>query len=347
MSKTLRIEQLSVSYAGKPVLCDLSMAIQRGEMVALLGPSGCGKTTLLNALCGFIATDHGQIWLDDEDVTQANAQSRQMVQVFQSYALWPHMSVFGNIAYGLKVRKWPAKKIVQRVTEMLELVNLPLSLAKNPVTALSGGQRQRVALARALAVKPSVLLLDEPLSNLDAKVRLSVRHEIKQLQQQLGFTSVLVTHDREEALVMADRIAVMNQGKIEQFCEPEVIYHHPNSAFVADFMGLDNQFRVSGEQLNQILPEESKRLGQQNYCVYFRPESAQILLLDENEPSDGICLDACVSQSVFQGQYYRHGLETVYGTCWCDHKHPLADGQSIKLFIPLMALHIFAAPSVH
>ncbi|CAG9296242.1 ABC transporter ATP-binding protein [Celerinatantimonas diazotrophica] len=347
MSKTLRIEQLSVSYAGKPVLCELSMAIQRGEMVALLGPSGCGKTTLLNALCGFIQTDRGQIWLDNEDVTQANAQSRQMVQVFQSYALWPHMSVFGNIAYGLKVRGWSAKAIEQRVAQMLELVNLPWVLAKSSVTTLSGGQCQRVALARALAVKPSVLLLDEPLSNLDAKVRLSVRHEIKQLQQQLGFTSVLVTHDREEALVMADRIAVMNQGKIEQFCEPETIYHHPKSAFVADFMGLDNHFRVRGEQLNQLLKEDSKRSAQQYYSIYFRPESAQILFSADSFPSDGIGIDARVSQSVFQGQSYRHGLETVYGACWCDYEQPLAHGQSVKLFIPLRALHIFVAPSVH
>ncbi|MFM2476181.1 ABC transporter ATP-binding protein [Celerinatantimonas sp. MCCC 1A17872] len=347
MSKTLRIEQLSVSYAGKQVLCDLSMAIQRGEMVALLGPSGCGKTTLLNALCGFIQADHGQIWLDNENVTQANAQSRQMVQVFQSYALWPHMSVFGNIAYGLKIRGCGAKEIEQRVIQMLKLVKLPLELLKNSVTALSGGQRQRVALARALIVKPSVLLLDEPLSNLDAKVRLSVRHEIKQLQQQLGFTSVLVTHDREEALVMADRIAVMNQGKIEQFCEPETIYHHPNSAFVADFMGLDNHFNVNANKLTQLLNDGIERSGEHHYSIYFRPEDVQIFFSQNHCPVEGICLDAKVTQSVFQGQSYRHGLETIYGPCWGSHEQALESGLNVKLFVPLVALHIYKALSVH
>ncbi|MFM2483561.1 ABC transporter ATP-binding protein [Celerinatantimonas yamalensis] len=348
MSRSLRIEHLSVSYAEKQILQDLSLSISRGEMLALLGPSGCGKSTLLNTLCGFVDADQGRIWLDDEDVTAAGAQYRQMVQVFQSYALWPHLNVFQNIAYGLKVRGWSSNAIQKRVSEMLALVNLTQDMAKMAVTSLSGGQRQRVALARALAVEPSVLLLDEPLSNLDAKVRLSVRHEIKQLQRQLGFTSVIVTHDREEALVMADRIAVMNQGKIEQVSTPEQLYHHPCSAFVADFMGADNHLELNAETLIKVLQEHSATvLPSGRYAVYFRAGSAQLLTVNQVPPSVGMVLIGEVNQCVFQGESYRHGISTQQGHCYVDHSFALPEGQCVQLFVPSTALHLFASSSVH
>jgi ABC-type Fe3+/spermidine/putrescine transport system ATPase subunit len=195
-------------------------------MIALLGPSGCGKTTLLNALCGFIPVQSGEIAVAHRDITHSAPEQRNITMVFQSYALWPHLTVARNIGYGLKLRKWRRDDIDRRVTDLLNIVNLT-GLADVKVTELSGGQRQRVALARALAIEPDVLVLDEPLSNLDAKVRLNVRHEIKALQKRLGFTSLIVTHDQQEALVMADRIAVLNNGRIEQIGTPEDIYQRP------------------------------------------------------------------------------------------------------------------------
>lgn len=241
----LQISGLKISYGDKVVLHNIDLAVEQGEMIALLGPSGCGKTTLLNALCGFIPVQSGEVAIASRTITHLAPEQRNITMVFQSYALWPHLTVARNIGYGLKLRKWRGADIARRVAELLRIVNLE-GLGEVKVTELSGGQRQRVALARALAIEPQVLVLDEPLSNLDAKVRLNVRHEIKSLQKRLGFTSLIVTHDQQEALVMADRIAVLNQGRIEQTGTPEEIYQRPATPFVADFMGADNKI-ISGE----------------------------------------------------------------------------------------------------
>jgi len=218
----LQITGLKISYGDNVVLHNIDLAVEQGEMIALLGPSGCGKTTLLNALCGFIPVQSGEMAIASRTITHLAPEQRNITMVFQSYALWPHLTVARNIGYGLKLRKWRGADIARRVAELLRIVNLE-GLGEVKVTELSGGQRQRVALARALAIEPQVLVLDEPLSNLDAKVRLNVRHEIKSLQKRLGFTSLIVTHDQQEALVMADRIAVLNQGRIEQTGTPEQI----------------------------------------------------------------------------------------------------------------------------
>lgn len=286
----LRIAGIKISYGEKVVLHNIDLHVEKGEMIALLGPSGCGKTTLLNALCGFIAVKHGEITVAGRDITHSAPEQRNITMVFQSYALWPHLTVARNIGYGLKLRKWRRDDIDRRVAELLSIVNLT-GLADVKVTELSGGQRQRVALARALAIEPDVLVLDEPLSNLDAKVRLNVRHEIKSLQKRLGFTSLIVTHDQQEALVMADRIAVLNNGHIEQIGTPEDIYQRPATPFVADFMGADNKINVNDffakENISPSAQGESYADDFRDCTLYFRSADAALCALTDRAPEAG------------------------------------------------------------
>ncbi|HYN12198.1 MAG TPA: ABC transporter ATP-binding protein, partial [Burkholderiales bacterium] len=238
-SAALDIAGLEVSYGAIPVLEQVSLAVAAGEFVALLGPSGCGKTTLLRAVSGFVPVSGGRISVAGRDITHAPPDQRGMAMVFQSYALWPHMTTAQNLGYGLKLRRVAKQDIARRVAEILAMLKLE-GFGERNVTQLSGGQRQRVALGRALAVSPQLLLLDEPLSNLDARIREDVRHEIKSLQAKLGITTIHVTHDREEAMVMADRIAILDAGRIAQLGSPEEVYNRPNSPFIASFMGAGN-----------------------------------------------------------------------------------------------------------
>jgi len=219
-------------YAAK----DVELDIAKGEFFTLLGPSGCGKTTTLRMIAGFEYPDSGQVFFDEEDVTYTKPYERGTAMVFQNYALWPHMSVFDNVASGLKVRKLPKEEIKRRVLEVLDLVGLRRLEDRYPLQ-LSGGQQQRVALARALVVEPKVLLLDEPLSNLDAKLRIRMREEIKKIQRTLNITTIYVTHDQEEAMSISDKVAVMNQGRILQVGTPQDIYFRPKNIFVATFIG--------------------------------------------------------------------------------------------------------------
>ena len=239
MTSYLSIEALTVSYGATRVLDHVSLDVGRGEMIALLGSSGCGKTTLLRSIAGFVLPESGAIKVEGRDIAALPPEKRGTAMMFQSYALWPHMTVAANIGYGLRMRAWKKDAIAARVDEMLALLQLE-GFGPRPVTQLSGGQRQRVALGRALAVNPSLLLLDEPMSNLDYKVRLELRHELRALQQRIGITAVYVTHDREEALTLADRIAVIDAGRIIQCGPPEEVFHRPSTAFVAGFMGADN-----------------------------------------------------------------------------------------------------------
>jgi len=237
----LVLDRVSKAYGETPAVRDFSLAVAQGELVALLGPSGCGKTTTLRMVAGFILPSAGAIRIGGRDVTAEPPYRRSTGMVFQGYALFPHMSVAQNVAFGLEMRSLPKQEIAQRVAEVLRLVRLAGLESRYP-RELSGGQQQRVALARALVINPDVLLLDEPLSNLDAKLREEVRLEIRQLQRELGLTTVFVTHDQEEALTMADRLAVMNHGMIAQVGTPRELYEQPRSVFVADFMGKSNLF---------------------------------------------------------------------------------------------------------
>ena len=218
---------------------DFNLATQKGEFVSFLGPSGCGKTTTLRMIAGFEKPTGGTITIDGKDITYRSPNQRNVGMVFQSYALFPNMTVAGNIGFGLKVRKRPKADIARRVGELLELIHLEGRADRYP-WQLSGGQQQRVALARALAIEPQVLLLDEPLSALDAKIRIVLRQEIRAIQRQLGITTVYVTHDQEEALSLSDRVVVMSEGRIEQIGTPSEIYNFPNTAFVASFVGTLN-----------------------------------------------------------------------------------------------------------
>jgi putative spermidine/putrescine transport system ATP-binding protein len=233
------LEHLVKVYGTNRVVDDVSLTVEQGELVALLGPSGCGKTTTLRMIAGFVEATSGRVLIGEEDVTDLPPYRRNTGMVFQGYALFPHMTVFGNVAFGLEMRKVAKPDIEARVRRALDLVRLG-HLAERYPRQLSGGQQQRVALARALVVEPGVFLLDEPLSNLDAKLRHEVRIEIRQLQRELGLTTVFVTHDQEEALTLADRLVVMSQGVIQQIGTPAELYEHPANAFVADFIGKSN-----------------------------------------------------------------------------------------------------------
>jgi putative spermidine/putrescine transport system ATP-binding protein len=246
---TVRMQNLSRSFGAVRALAGLTLELAPGELVALLGPSGCGKTTALRILAGFESADSGAVEVDGKDISAVPAAKRDMGMVFQSYSLFPNMSAQDNVGFGLRMRKLNAAARQRRAAELLDMVGLAPQARQYP-HQLSGGQQQRVALARALAIEPRVLLLDEPLSALDAKVRLQLREQIRALQQRLGTTTLFVTHDQEEALSMADRVGVMSSGTLEQIATPDELYAHPASAFVAEFVGIMN--RIPGDLLDLL-----------------------------------------------------------------------------------------------
>ncbi|MBC7517305.1 MAG: ABC transporter ATP-binding protein [Microbacteriaceae bacterium] len=258
---TVELSSVVKNYGGQRALDGISLSMRPGEFVALLGPSGCGKTTALRALAGLEQVDAGSIRIDEKDVVDVPVNRRDIGMVFQSYSLFPHLSAQDNVEFGLRMRRVPAAERRRRAAESLELVGLG-HLAGRYAHQLSGGQQQRVALARALVTRPRVLLLDEPLSALDAKVRVQLREEIRRIQTELGITTLFVTHDQEEALAVADRVAVMREGRIEQIGTPEELYTSPETPFVAEFVGLTNrmpgQLRAGGVT---VLGTELQLLG--------------------------------------------------------------------------------------
>ena len=237
----LELRGLNKILGGRVIIDDLDLSVAKGEMVSLLGPSGCGKTTTLRMIAGFLPVDSGQIMVAGRDVTALGPDKRPSAMVFQNYALWPHMTASKNVAFPLKIKGLSKIEIKEKVEAALELVNLLHHKDSRP-GQISGGEQQRVALARALVQEPDILLLDEPLSNLDAKLREKVREDIRELQRRLGITTVIVTHDQEEALSISDRVAVMNSGRIEQFSTPQDLYRQPQTEYVATFIGSLNRF---------------------------------------------------------------------------------------------------------
>ncbi len=246
----LELEGIAKYFGSTAAVEHINVSINQGEFLTLLGPSGCGKTTILRMIAGFEIPTEGTITLDGEDITRRQVNKRPMGMVFQSYALFPHLTASQNVSFGMEIKKLPKDQVRQRCAELLKLVGLGEMGSRYP-HQLSGGQQQRVALARALAIEPKVLLLDEPLSALDAKVRVSLRNEIRRIQQQLKMTAIYVTHDQEEALAISDRIAVMAKGRIEQLDAPEEIYSNPNSIFAATFIGNSNQFNGIVESVSE------------------------------------------------------------------------------------------------
>ena len=242
--QAILLEGVTKRFGNVVAVDDVTLAVEEGEFFSLLGPSGCGKTTLLRMLAGFETPDEGSVYLRGEDVTLVQPNKRATNMVFQNYELFPHMTVFDNVAYGLKLKRTPKTEIKQRVNEMLEVVGVG-GLGARAADQLSGGQQQRVALARALINRPAVLLLDEPLSALDVKLRKRMQLELKSIQHSLGTTFVYVTHDQEEALLMSDRVGIMNHGRLLQIGAPRAIYEHPRNEFVADFVGTLNDFVIT------------------------------------------------------------------------------------------------------
>jgi putative spermidine/putrescine transport system ATP-binding protein len=309
MAVTIRLESCAKTFPdGTRALEPLTLEIAAGETVVLLGPSGCGKTTTLRIIAGLEWPDAGgRVLFDEEDVTALPIERRGVGMVFQSYALFPNMTVAENVGYGLRVRNTPREEHDRRVAEMLELVDLT-KLGRRSVDQLSGGQRQRVALARALAIQPRVLLLDEPLTALDAKLREQLRVEIDRLLRELGITAVYVTHDQAEAMALGDRIVVMDKGRIAQAGTPQDIYHRPASPFVADFIGTMN--RLSGSVVNGHLFCDAGRvpLGEINATqVMFRPEDVRVV------PAGDHHLQAKVISSFFLGDHTRLVVDVGQG----------------------------------
>jgi putative spermidine/putrescine transport system ATP-binding protein len=336
----LSIENLSVSYGGTRVLDRVSLAVERGEMIALLGSSGCGKTTLLRSIAGFVIPDEGTIRVAGEDITRQPPEKRATAMMFQSYALWPHMTVAGNIGYGLRMRGWKSDAIDKRIGEMLKLLQLE-GFMQRPVTQLSGGQRQRVALGRALAVDPHLLLLDEPMSNLDYKVRLELRHELRALQRRIGITAVYVTHDREEALTLADRIAVIDAGRIVQIGAPEEIFHRPESAFVAGFMGADNALDLIEAEGGALTAAVSGTPAAARLRAHFRSDAAKLATGTSGHAPDALLLPGVVAQSVYVGHGYRYRVRTDDAEVWVQAPDKIAEGTAATVVVPRTALLLF------
>ncbi len=352
--KGVRLEHISKIYqdpkTGKDFYAvkDTSLEIEPGSFVTLLGPSGCGKTTTLRMIAGFESPDEGEIYLGDEAINELTPNKRDTAMVFQSYALLPHYNVFDNVAYGLKLRKVPRDEIKERVMKILDLVELT-GMEGRMTNQLSGGQQQRVALARALVIEPSVLLFDEPLSNLDAKLRVSMRTEIRRIQQEVGITAIYVTHDQSEAMALSDKIIIMKKGVVAQMGTPQEIYYHPNSEFVADFIGEANFLRgrmtgraENGHVLLDVAGNTVSVLGRdgmeegQDYTVVLRPEAASL--------ADAGGLPCKVVLSCFMGSYQNYHVMVGDTLVKLEEHNPknkriYAEGEECYL--------VFEADSVH
>lgn len=340
MENIISMKDINIAFDGETILNNISLDIKDKEFVTLLGPSGCGKTTTLRIIGGFIAPDSGTVSFDGKIINNVPPHKRNVNTVFQRYALFPHLNVYDNIAFGLKVKKMPEKEIQSRVAEMLELVNLR-GFEKRSVNSLSGGQQQRVAIARALVNRPKVLLLDEPLGALDLKLRKEMQIELKKIQQQLEITFIYVTHDQEEALTMSDTVVVMNKGDIQQIGTPVDIYNEPINAFVADFIGESNI--LAGIMRKDFLVEIC---GREFECVdsgfgtdtpvdvVIRPEDVKLT------SADGAKITGVVESVTFKGVHYEMVIE-AYDFSWLVHSTKAAEeGSAVGLSFDPYDIHI-------
>ncbi len=343
----LSIDGVSLSYGDQRVLNEVRLDVRPGEFFALLGPSGCGKTTLLRLIAGFARADAGRISIDGQEISHLPPWKRDVGMVFQSYALWPHMSVARNVAFGLEERRVRRSEIARRVGDALSLVGMSGFAERRP-SQLSGGQQQRVALARTVAIEPRILLLDEPLSNLDAKLRIQVRRELRELQQRLGLTTILVTHDQEEANTICDRVAVMNDGVILQVGAPTELYEDPRSLFVANFLGsaniLDGQISGAGAQrlfesragLKFAIPAEASLSAGSR--MFFRPQDASFIETGTAGPDDAM-MAGTITFREFLGSTARYSVRSGSEDLSIDvpfHSGDLlyAIGQNVTIAVP-------------
>ncbi|MCL4763739.1 MAG: ABC transporter ATP-binding protein [Burkholderiales bacterium] len=348
----ISIEGVTLSYGAEVVLRDISLAVAPGEFFALLGPSGSGKSTLLRLVAGFVRSQAGRVLIGGADVATLPPWKRDVGMVFQNYALWPHLSVAQNVAFGLEERRWPRARIDARVREMLDLVGLSAFAARRP-GQLSGGQQQRVAIARTLAIEPRVLLLDEPLSNLDAKLRASTGLELKRLQRRLGVTTVFVTHDQQEAMTIADRLAVLDHGVIQQAGTPRELYDAPVNRFVAEFVGSINLYRGRVERadagLRRLVVADlgagaipagrvDARLADAagEALIAFRPHAVRRA---DSAPDGGLGFEAESAAAEFLGEFVRYELRAGALRVTADlpharHQSALAAGGRARFAVP-------------
>lgn len=354
MSVSIQIDKVVKKYGDHAVVNGLSLDIRPGEFFTLLGPSGCGKTTLLRMIIGFNSIEAGTIYVDGEAVNEIPPDRRNMGMVFQNYAIFPHMSVKDNVAFGLRMRHVPEKEIGERVDHILKVVKIDHLKDRMP-TALSGGQQQRVALARAIVIRPRVLLMDEPLSNLDAKLRIEMRNAIKRIQRQVDITTVYVTHDQEEALAVSDRIAVMNGGVIQQIGEPQEIYKRPTNVFVSTFIGLSNLVKAvykdkkvsfTGTDYAVFMGNLAEDLQEgEELIVSVRPE--EFIIKRGTEKG----LHGKIMSSVFLGLSTHYFLETEQGEEWevlqTGAHDILPDGTIVTLTVKEDCINVFRKETEH
>ncbi|MHA1772122.1 MAG: ABC transporter ATP-binding protein [Candidatus Thorarchaeota archaeon] len=347
----IRLENLRKTFGEVVATDQVNMTLHEGELSTLLGPSGCGKTTLLRLIAGFYRPDSGKIYFDDRDVTDLPPHKRNTGMCFQNYALWPHMSVFENVAYGLRLKringmKYTKDAIARRVNDALDLVRLS-GLGERHIHQLSGGQQQRVALARALVIEPDVLLLDEPLSNLDAKLRVEMREEIIRIQKDLSITTVYVTHDQQEALSISDNVAVMDHGYVQQYGTPREIYQNPQTIFVADFIGrctfIDGVVKSVDDYIQVQIPSDQMIAGKTTIDGYpfetgetvkcaMRPES---LHLERTDPRDNE-IAGTVTRTIYVGNATEIYFEVggIHAQALLGPTAPVKAGDPITLYAP-------------
>ncbi len=336
----IELKDVSVSFDGETILDHLNLSIQDGTFVTFLGRSGCGKTTTLRIIAGFLQPDEGDVFFDSKRINEVPPHKRSVNTIFQRYALFPHLNVYENVAFGLRVKKAPKEEIAAKVSETLKLVNLE-GYEKRKVTNLSGGQQQRVAIARALVNRPSVLLLDEPLSALDAKLRKDMQVELRRIQRETGITFIFVTHDQEEALSMSDTIVVMNDGKIQQIGTPVDIYNEPKNAFVADFIGESN---IIDGIMNK--DDTVTFAGHTFVCVdegFAHDEPVDVVIRPEDVdvvPAGEGMITGLITQATFKGDYYELIVE-VKGFKWMvQTTDAYAEGQTIGIVLDPDSIHV-------